>query len=116
MENVEGFYALYITAVAGNNIGMIALKNGVISGADAAGALFDGSYTWDQEKKVLYNKLQVTISGNMPLIQGGVASPEGLVYEANFQVSFEKEDIPYFRVDTPVGAVNVKMVKLRNLG
>jgi hypothetical protein len=114
MENVEGFYTLYLTSAAGNGLGMIALNKGIISGADVAGALFDGSYEWDSTNNILKNQIKVIIPPNSQLLQGGTTGQEGLTYNVNFSVSFAQKDIPYFRIDTPTGAVNVKMVKIRN--
>ena len=42
---MEGIYAIYFTGRVGSGSGLLLLKNGVISGADIAGGIYDGSYT-----------------------------------------------------------------------
>ena len=41
---VNGFYAIYYTGVSGSGIGVLAINNGIIAGADMVGGRYDGTY------------------------------------------------------------------------
>ena len=45
----EGIYAMYFTGHIESGHGLLMLKTGIIAGADAAGGIYDGSYTQDSK-------------------------------------------------------------------
>lgn len=42
---MQGFYAVYYTGVAGFGHAVLVFSDSVVTGADATGGVYDGSYT-----------------------------------------------------------------------
>lgn len=56
---INGFYSIYFTGMAGVGFGVIVLKDGTITGADSAGAIYDGEYQLDDEHKIVSRQPKV---------------------------------------------------------
>ncbi len=110
----EGFYAGYMTGADGQGFAMFVFRDGIISGADPLGVLFDGSYE-RSETAELNGEITVTVPPNGTVIQGVSAGPSELKY--TLPISFERSDLEsdFVQLATPLGAVNLKLEKLRGL-
>lgn len=106
-----GIYSLYLAGSAGNGFGLIMLKGGIITGSDSTGTLFDGNYTMLESMYIGSIVVKVPAGGN--IIQGTTVPPQGLIYQVDFRLPESFEQLPYVRLPTPYGDINVKFVKLR---
>lgn len=108
----DGFFAVYMTGVAGQGFAMFVIAKGKISGADPLGVLFDGTYDESITDKLVGN-INVSVPPGDTVIQGASAGPSGLVY--NVPVSFTGNPMmsEFSRVETPLGPVNYRLKKVR---
>ena len=109
----EGFYSIAFTGQTGDSgFGIIVLDTGRVVGVDVAGACYDGTYTYNQQTKLIDADLKLTVPPEVPLVQGVPARPEE--WSFNFTASFpsEAKETPV-GVDTPYGPVNTIIRFLR---
>lgn len=94
-------------------MGMFVIKDGIITGSDFLGVLFDGSYEINTSASMITGVVKVRVPPNASLINGITAGDEGLTYETpiNFPINFT--ELPYITLQSPFGATNVKLVKIR---
>lgn len=112
---MEGIYTAYISGVEGNGFGMLVFKNGLITGADAAGVNFDGEYSFDIKKKKYEGEIKVTAPPNSILIQGQNTGPNGMEYKFEISLSENFLEEPFITIVTPLGPINIILEKLREL-
>jgi len=109
---IDGFYAAYLTATAGQGFALIECTHGRIVGADATGTVFDGEYT-AAEDNAFRVTLQVKSPPNVRFIQGGNSGPAGDITHQEFILpsDFYKRD--FVRLDFGRGPINAKFVRIR---
>lgn len=112
---LDGFYVGYMSA-DGYGVVLFVFRGSNIVGVDAGGVKFDGYYTLDPVTKSFNGKITVNAPANTNLVQGGNTGPNGLTYEVPFSMPENFLDVPFIRVDTPFGPVNMKLEKLRDIG
>ncbi|MDV3456352.1 hypothetical protein RZN05_05105 [Sphingomonas sp. HF-S4] len=112
---IDGIYAGYMSGSEGNGVLMFVFKDGIISGADPLGVLFDGEYTPNADGTVAAT-VKVTGPGGETVIQGASAGPSGLTYPVSMTLPADFACQEFIRVETPLGAVNLKLKKVRTLG
>lgn len=111
-NEVEGFYSLYFTSKEGYGVAMVAARKGRIVGSDPTGVKLDGAYVKKEDRYEA--KVRVDAPAGTQLVQGGSAGKNGHAYEVAFQFDKRPDEVPYIRVETPLGPINVKFVKLRS--
>jgi hypothetical protein len=112
---LDGIYSLMFRGHAGFGAGMIILQNGVITGADAQGALYDGSYV--ELGTDLRMDFTITVPPGVTLVQGTPAKPEQ--YTISDRTIFPRRALDSGEpvlMDLPPGPVNVIFRRLRALG
>lgn len=112
--NWDGIYAAYMTGSEGQGFAMFVFKDGAIAGTDAVGVTFDGDYTCNNDGDLL-GEVRVNIPPNGTVIQGLSTGAEGFKYVVPLSLNLADVDKPYITMDTPLGAVNLKLEKLRAL-
>jgi hypothetical protein len=108
---VEGIYAVYYTGVAGFGHAILIINDEIITGADATGGVYDGSYTVGDSDEIDI-KITLTVPAGSTLVTGQTL-PEDLTQEitAKLRASFaDGQPVP---VQTPMGPVNAIFKKLR---
>lgn len=113
-DTIDGIYAGYMTGAEGNGFSMFAFIDGVLSGVDPLGVLFDGVY--EQQEDGYFATVKVTVPGGGTVIQGASAGPEGMIYSVSVQIPLDFEKREFMRVSTPLGPVNLRLRKLRAFG
>jgi hypothetical protein len=110
--SIDGFYAAYLTAAAGQGFALVECTRGRIVGADANGVVFDGEYT-EAGGEAFRVTLDVKVPPNIGFIQGGNSGPTGDVTHQEFMLpsDFYKRD--FVRLDLGRGPVNAKFVRIR---
>lgn len=108
----DGIYSAYMTGAEGQGFAMFVFADGQLTGADPLGVVFDGKYHEDNEGN-LTGTIRVQVPPEGEVIQGVSVGPSGFVYEVPITLSKPVMDEPFFQITTPLGAVNVKLEKLR---
>ena len=112
-DRIDGIYAAFMTGEEGSGFSMFTFLNGVVSGADPLGVLFDGTYSAEADAYLV--DVMVTVPAGGTVIQGASAGPSGLTYNVNLRLPTDFADQDFSRVETPLGAVNLRLQKLRGL-
>lgn len=112
-NTIDGIYAGFMTGEEGNGFSMFSFLNGIISGADPMGVLFDGSYAVEADAYAV--EVKVTVPAGGTVIQGASAGPSGLTYAVNFRLPLNFAGQDFSRIETPLGAVNLRLQKLRGV-
>jgi hypothetical protein len=115
-SELNGFYAGFMSGSADQGLAVFVFRNGVIVGADFAGTTFDGSIHEKNADGGLVCSMRVSLPPNGTTVQGVEIGPDGITYEIEFTLPADFEQRSFFNVATPLGSVNVKLQKVRELG
>jgi hypothetical protein len=113
--NIDGFYVVYFTSKSGCGAALIAMRRGRVVGADPMGVRFDGTYQKDKDDVGYDVTVGVDAPAGIELVQGHVSGPTGSRYEIRFGFRDRPDSAPYIRMETPLGPLNVRFVKLRGM-
>jgi hypothetical protein len=113
-DEFEGFYSAYMSGREANGFAMFIFRKGKIVGADPMGVKFEGRYR-ELVTGGLEGNVTVLLPPNNTTIQGPTSGPDGISYEVKLSLAsdFARQDC--VRIDTPLGPVNLKLVRLRGL-
>ena len=111
--SINGFYAAYLTGSEGQGFAMLVFRNGTITGVDAGGAKYDGTYVDTENGHSI--KVTVSLPPNTLLIQGVTTGPEIDSSVLEFQIPADFLSQPFLRISAKHGPVNAKQTKLREL-
>ena len=112
---IAGIYSITFRGAADRGIGMLVLQGGTVTGADAAGVLFDGTYKEDGERVSF--SLTMTVPPGVVLVQG--TAPRPVPDEVPIAASVPVKALDNFEpvlMEMPPGPVNVIFRRLRKLG
>lgn len=112
---LDGFYVGYMTATSGYGVVLFVFQGDVIVGVDAGGVKFDGKFVRNTESGDYQGDICVEAPPNISLVQGISSGPSGVKYTVPFSLPSDFLSYPFIKVETPFGAVNVKLEKLRDL-
>ena len=112
-SELNGFYAGFFSGAGGEGLALFIIKDGVIAGTDAGGVLFDGTYAaiesgWS-------GPVKVKAPANVTLVQGVTTGPAGLEYEVPIFLPKNFLAEPYLSAQTPLGPVNFKLKRIRDV-
>ena len=112
---LDGIFSITFRGRADWGTGLLILQNGVITGADASGALYDGSY---QERGPDVDvKLTLTVPPGVTLVQGTAAQPKQ--YSISSETTLPIREVleeKAILLEFPPGPVNVIFRRLRAIG
>jgi hypothetical protein len=112
---INGFYAIYYTGVSGTGIGVLAINNGVIVGADMLGGRYDGTYKPSSTTMGSYDaNVRITIPPGASLVTGALAGPQPYYMDVAMTLPANLGAEQPVRIETPTGPVNVIFRKLRD--
>lgn len=114
MGGLDGIYALSFRGAASFGMGVIALRDGVIAGADVGGVIYDGTYNETAQDVTL--DIEMTVPPGVSLVQG--TAPRPTSYHVPFHAIIPKQAIETNEpvlVDLPPGPMNVIIRRLRSL-
>lgn len=115
-SELNGFYVGFISGSVDQGLAVFVFQNGVIVGADFSGTAFDGSIRDKNADGELRCSLSVSLPPNGTTVQGVETGPNGIAYEIEFLLPADFAQRSFFNVATPLGSVNVKLQKVRELG
>ncbi len=110
LQSINGFYAGYFRAIAGEGYAMFIFHDGRIAGVDIGGVLFDGTYEVTTDGAVS-GKLGIKVPPGIPLIFGIKSPRSGLNYTIKLKTNIEEIKHRKFSVYTPLGPVTVRLVR-----
>jgi hypothetical protein len=86
---IDGIYTMTYRGAISWGIGVLVLRRGTVTGADAAGGLYDGRYVEQADNVVL--EMKMTVPAGMELVQG--TPPQPKPYEVPFNATIPKRAI-----------------------
>ncbi|GAA0288293.1 hypothetical protein [Rhodovulum strictum] len=110
---VEGFYAVYYTGIAGFGHAVLVINDGIVTGADATGGVYDGTYKVSASGSFSI-EVVLTVPAGTTLVTGQTL-PDALrqTIIADLNASFANgQPVP---LQTQLGPVNVIFKKLRGM-
>jgi hypothetical protein len=111
---MEGIYAMYFTGSVGSGHGLLLLKGGVLAGADAAGGIYDGSYTQESEGSLNAN-VRLTMPAGAALVTGATAGALPMQFDIPVRLPPNFANGQAVPLMTPTGPINIIFKKLREL-
>src|SRR4051812_1698795 len=111
---IDGIYSINFRGAVTWGQGMLVLQKGAVTGADAAGVMYQGQYSESNEAIVL--DLVMTVPPGALLVQG--TPPRATAYNVPFKATVPKTSIENSQpvlVSLPPGPVNVIVKRLREL-
>lgn len=112
---IDGIYSITFRGAADWGIGLLHLQGGLITGADAGGIKYDGSYTISGESVAFH--LQMKVPPGATLVQGTPA--RSMEYTVPVHAVIPRRAFKTgepVRVELPPGPVNVIFLLLRSFG
>jgi hypothetical protein len=110
----DGIYTMTFRGAVGWGTGMLVLRKGTVTGADAGGALYDGVY--EEKPNDIFLDLKMHVPAGVVLVQG--TPPRPTPYEVPFKATVPKaaiENSSPVLVQLPPGPINVIVKRLRKL-
>lgn len=112
---VDGFYTAYFSGFAGNSLGMFVFKEGIVVGADAGGGRYDGEFTMTADGTHIEAQIRFTLPVGNQSITGMSAEAEPISIEVPLRLPIEFNRNDVHRIETPIGPINAKFEKIRNV-
>lgn len=112
----DGFYSAYMTGTDGEGYALLVFKDGKIVGADPLGVIFDGTYTPREDNSGWDGQVHVKAPAGGTLIQGVNSGSTGINYTVPITLPKDFSQQPFIHINTPLGPVNVRLSKIRDLG
>lgn len=110
---MEGFYAVYYTGVAGLGHAVLVINEKIVTGADVAGGVYNGSYSIT-EKGEFNVEINFTIPAGTTLVTGQTL-PEEFTQTITTKLNSNFANGQPVPVNTQLGPVNAVFKKLRDL-
>jgi hypothetical protein len=108
------FLPCIILGRKGLGLGLLLLKNGVIAGADAAGATYDGTYT-ELDDGTAEGSVTMTVPPGVQLVTGATAATEPIVHEIPLRLPANLGGGNALPLQTPTGPINIIFKRLRDV-
>lgn len=105
---------MYFTGASGSGHAVFVMKNGVIVGADAVGAVLDGTYR-DVGDGNLDVSVTLTVSAGTSLVTGAIAGRNPMAQQITTILPANLGNVRPIGVQTPTGPVNVVFRRLRDI-
>ncbi|MBQ2263182.1 MAG: hypothetical protein II336_17700 [Loktanella sp.] len=110
---MQGFYAVYYTGLSGFGHAVLVINDGIVTGADATGGLYDGKYTVGDGGEFEI-EVTLTVPAGGTLVTGQTFTDEFYqTITAKLRAGFA--DGQPVTVQTPMGPVNAIFKKVRGM-
>lgn len=114
MEPIDGIYAAYLSGRVGRGFAILLFNKGRVTGADALGIQFDGSYV-EREGGNVSVEMAVNAPPNIQLVQGGLTGHDGDQYTVALDLPPDFPTADYIPIATKYGPINARIRRLRGL-
>lgn len=110
----KAIYVAYFTGAAGQSIGLFYIGDGVLAGVDAATMKYDGAYTTNPDGS-MEGAVEYVLPGGTPLITGAPVSLTATRMTVKLALPAGFDDGRVITIETPLGPVNAKFEKLKDI-
>lgn len=110
----RAIYVAYLTGVAGQSVGLFYIGDGLIAGVDVATMQYNGTYRTNDDGS-LDGNVEYVLPPNVSLITG---SPPGVApAKVSLKLILPKGfyDGRTIKIETPLGPVNARFEKLKDI-
>ncbi len=110
----KALYVAYLTGVAGQSIGLFYIGDGLLVGVDVGTMQYDGSYT-TRDDGSMEGAVEYVLPAGISLITGApaVVAPTRIITKISLPANFADGRI--VSIDTPLGPVNARFEKVKDL-
>ena len=110
----RALYAAYLSGASGKSLALFYIGDGVIAGVDVGGITYDGHATYEADGS-LQGVVSFTAPAGTPLITGisGPTNPTVVSIPISLPAGFA--DGGFTRIETPLGPLNARFEKIRDL-
>jgi hypothetical protein len=110
----KAIYIAYLTGIAGQSIGLFYIGDGILAGVDVATMQYNGSYTTNSDGN-LEGVVEYVLPAGASLITGAPAgtAPVRISVKLTLPSDFANGDT--ITIETPLGPVNAKFEKLKDI-
>lgn len=110
----RSLYIAYFTGAHGNSVGLFYMDSTAISGVDVGGIKYDGQLR-ENDDGSREGLVRFTLADQQNLITGVVGTPQPQEIQVFLKLPKNFDDGQIVRIETPVGVVNAKFEKLKDL-
>jgi hypothetical protein len=110
----RAIYVAYLTGIAGQSIGLFYIGDGILAGVDVATMQYDGAYT-TQPDGSLTGAVQYVLPAGVSLITGAPAGVAPTKITTKLTLPADFADGRIITIETPLGPVNAKFEKLKDI-
>lgn len=111
----NSIYTVYISGISGNSIALLVFIDGIISGSDIGGGLYDGVYKDVDNGMFIEGHIVFKLPINTASVVGIPPQSESTSFDVPIRLPSELDSEDFHRIETPSGAVNARFVKTRDL-
>ena len=109
----EGIYKVDYQGATGMGLALLILESATVTGADATGGIYDGTYEWNERTQLLHVDVEVSVREGTLLVMGNVAPLGGLKFRV--RSSFPRDpNNQVVRAETDFGTIVVCVQLLRS--
>ena len=110
----KALYVAYFTGVAGQSLGLFYIGDGLLAGIDAAAMQYDGSYETNRDGS-LEGIVEYVLPAGVSLITGAPAGVAPTRVSVKLKLPAGFDDGRVITIETPLGPVNAKFEKLKDI-
>lgn len=110
----KALYVAYMTGAAGQSIGLFYVGDGIIAGVDMGTMKYSGAYTTNPDGGI-EGIVEYVIPAGVPIITGATTGATPARVSAPLKLPPDFNDGRVVTVDTPLGPVNAKFEKIREI-
>jgi hypothetical protein len=112
---VDGFYVAYLAGRAGTSLMMLVISRGIMVGADIGGLKYDGTIEQRADASGYKCSVVYVVPPGTPLITAAPAPTAPQRIPLQFDLPRNFADNQVVLIETPLGPVNAKFQKIRDL-
>ncbi len=112
---IDGFFNIVFTGASGSGFGVLVFSAGIIVGADASGAIYDGKYMENISTGEITIHGKISIPGGAMSVQNGI--PLAAATTVHIDATMAKADMLSQKIvllQTALGPINVIYKKIRD--
>jgi hypothetical protein len=114
IQMAKALYVAYFTGVAGQSIGLFYIGDGMLVGVDVATMQYDGSYQTKRDGS-LEGVVEYVLPAGVALITGAPAAVAPTRVSVKLTLPADFADGRVITIETPLGPVNAKFEKVRDI-
>ena len=110
----KALYVAYLTGVAGQSIGLFYIGGGILAGVDVATMQYDGAYETKPDGSI-EGIVEYVLPAGVSLITGAPAGVAPTRVAVKLTLPADFADGRVITIETPLGPVNAKFEKIKDI-